>query len=97
MMHNVRDVNADIVPSGDVDPQSIGLFVQSLGGVLQEIAVTLAPQQALVYCFTVDERPLRVCVPLSKDVPVQSLAPIFPAAGRLERRLAAQDATLVFV
>lgn len=100
MMHHVLDAEAaeaGAVPSGDVDPLSIGHFIQSLGGELYEIALTLTPRPALLYSFTVDERPLRVRVPLYRERPVQSLASVFPGAVALERRIAAQDAALTFV
>ena len=100
MMHHVLEAQAaetSAVPSGDVDPLSIGHFIHSLGGELYEIALTLTPHPALLYCFTVDQRPLRVRVPLYKERPVQSLAAVFPVAATLERHIAAQDAALTFV
>lgn len=100
MMHHVLDAGgaeAGAVPSGDVDSLSIGHFIQSLGGELAGIALTLTPRPALLYSFTVDNRPLHVRVPLDKERPVQSLASVFPGAVALERRIAAQDTTLAFV
>lgn len=85
------------IPSGGVDPVAIGTFVRELGGTLSDISVTVAPTQALLYCFAIGERPLHVRVPLYKDTPIHSLAAVFPDATALEDRLCAQDVMLAFV